>query len=704
MRLQLWARRGRSNPIQGQINTILCNSCQKIFSKGRVFDDGTTWKKIHPSITSVQSAASNGCRLCTVLQTSFHDGDLDGPIYFSLCGDDRQIDLEFSNKLGFVKPLNLRWKSDTSPTAEQITNTFANQLARSNTCSSSSLSMARNWYNNCIRNHASCHRVDPGEEARGDWNPTRLLDLHEIEACDSVQLVYTDSLPMAVPYAALSHCWGNYQHQRLLESNLQSFRGCIPLQDLSKTFRDAVEITKRLGLRYLWIDSLCIIQDSQEDWRTESIMMGRLYRFCHICIAASAAKDGRTGCFVQRDLRPLRIPQPRPVLVAGNGSNNYEEPGYYECLNPELWQNEVEGSVLSERAWAYQERILSRRVLHFGASQVFWECAEMHASESRSGYQIEKNIKVNFWAPDGSILNDTQAVRRHAYSFWVDAVEAYAPKKLTKGEDKLIAIAGIARMVQHAIGDDYIAGLWKGNLLQGLLWKSSNRHTHPPAQWRAPSWSWASMNGEVVMHRHHSQSYFCQGLERLGTHRHTWGPGEVPFVELASIDKVHIMTLGGSPMGAVAEAHICMTGRAIPAIVTEHSSGGLSLGIYMRVKSSAEGGDLCIIADDASIFLDGELGEKRIGVSCFPILAENNLDGYRNTISGLLLVSSSHSKGPRTYQRLGTFVLDRDHGYQKAYWPHKFGSDIQLGFHGWPNVLSRLKGELAPHPTSITLV
>lgn len=700
MGLNFWPRKGAPSGNQKQIAAILCDRCQKIFAKGRVFDDGIVVTKVHPSITSVKSAADHGCRLCALLQTSFHDGDSDGPIYFSLCGDDRQIDLDFSNKLGFVRPFKLRWKSGTSPTTDESTNHLATQLARSNTCSSSSLSMAKNWYNSCIKNHVSCKRIDPGEEVRGTWNPTRLLDVGGIGACDHVQLVYRDSLSDAVPYAALSHCWGNYQHLRLSESNLQGFQEGIPLQQLSKTFHDAVIVTQRLGIKYLWIDSLCIVQDSQEDWSAESVMMGKLYRYCSCCIAATSAKDGQMGCFVKRDLRPLRIPQQRPIRVAGSRADKNESPGYYECSDPEIWQTEVENSILSERAWAYQERILSRRVLHFGASQVFWECADMVISESHSGYKIEKNIKVDFWAPDGSVLNDTQAVRRHAYSFWVDAVEAYTPKKLTRDEDKIVAIAGIAKMVQHALKDDYIAGLWMGNLLQGLLWRAKIRYARPPTRWRAPSWSWASVNSGVVMHRHHSQSLFCLGCrERAEFHRHT-RPGDVPFVELASIDEVHIETIGNDPMGAVTEAHIRMTGRAIPAMVTEDSSGRISLGIFMRTNFGMEGRNPCIIADDTSIFLDRALGGKRIAVSCLPLLAEND---YQNTISGLLLIPLSDSKGTRTYQRIGAFVLDRDHGYDKAYWPQRFSSDIQLGKAGWDDLLNRLQGELAPDLTAINL-
>ena len=116
-------------------------------------------------------------------------------------------------------------------------------------------------------------------------------------------------------------------------------------------------------------------------------------------------------------------------------------------------------------------------------------------------------------------------------------------------------------------------------------------------------------------------------------------------MELASIDKVHIKTSGNDSMGAVTEAHICMTGRIITAVVTEDSSDGMSLRIWMENES------LCVIADNTSMFVDRASRGKRIAVSCFPLLAEKD---YRDMISGLLLTSSS---GPWTYHRIGTFVF-----------------------------------------------
>lgn len=260
------------------------------------------------------------------------------------------------NKFGnAARSFSFGWKStkallDVNCAAEDLDHPDL-KLARSTACSSTILTIATRWNNNCVKNHVGCRGINPGEELRGSWNPTRLLDLGENGPSDRVQLIHTDELPDAVPYTALSHCWGTIQHLCLLEENLQDSRRAIPIQQLSKTFRDAVAATLlRLGVRYIWIDSIYIIQNSDEDWRAESSIMGNLYRFCQCCIAATAASDARMGCFVQRDLGPLRIPSERSMRMAGNSIEHPENPGYYECSDLDLWLNEAENSVLSKRA------------------------------------------------------------------------------------------------------------------------------------------------------------------------------------------------------------------------------------------------------------------------------------------------------------------------------------------------------------------
>ncbi|GKT40318.1 uncharacterized protein ColSpa_00499 [Colletotrichum spaethianum] len=142
----------------------------------------------------------------------------------------------------------------------------------------------------------------------------------------------------------------------------------IPIEETSQTFRDAFDATRKLNLRYIWIDSLCIIQDSEEDWREQSAQMIQVYSNAFINITATHAPDGQHGCFVERDPATTG-----PVTVRLEWGPN---PGTYYMINPEDFQHNVERAPLHKRAWVVQERIMAQRSIHCCKSQLFWECSE----------------------------------------------------------------------------------------------------------------------------------------------------------------------------------------------------------------------------------------------------------------------------------------------------------------------------------------
>lgn len=98
----------------------------------------------------------------------------------------------------------------------------------------------------------------------------------------------------------MSHCWGGVAFNSLTKANFSSFREIIPVSTLSKTFQNAIYIARYIGIEYIWIDSLCIIQDDLEDWRRESSLMATVYGGSHINLAASGASNGNVGCFFKR--------------------------------------------------------------------------------------------------------------------------------------------------------------------------------------------------------------------------------------------------------------------------------------------------------------------------------------------------------------------------------------------------------------------
>jgi hypothetical protein len=223
------------------------------------------------------------------------------------------------------------------------------------------------WLETCKHHHMTC-----GRSWSQDWTflPTRLLDVGV--SATQPRLIITNERNSDRPssYLALSHCWGKTKMPTLTTSNIQDLRRAISLSGLPPNFRDAIQATRKLGFRYLWIDSLCIIQDSIEDWAAESVTMGKVYQTATLCIAAAASKDADGGLFQCRSLYRCRF---------NLGSRTHSES--YLAVDSELWTVGVGEAPLNTRAWVLQERFFAPRTVYFGSDQVYWECREMHACE-----------------------------------------------------------------------------------------------------------------------------------------------------------------------------------------------------------------------------------------------------------------------------------------------------------------------------------
>lgn len=370
------------------------------------------------------------------------------------------------------------------PTSTKFTAAKSNQrvesvyLSEVTTLRNDVYSCARLWLKQCSENHKLCH-VDSVSRP-----PTRLVDVY----CKPPLLVHTTDWRVSHPYATLSHCWGNEPILTLTTHNLDSFTTSIPIEQLPKTFVDAIEITENLGLRYIWIDSLCIVQDSNSDWEREAGLMSNVYSGTAINIAASSARDGTQGCF----LRP-------PYLTEGfEAQVKLDGPGKIRDFQLErAYTRAVTKSHLASRAWTLQEKLLSHRTLHIGTRGAFWECIAEVASE---------------FLPFGLINNYAQSLlvcqRKHreqrgqlpSYLMeWNKIVFQYSQAHLTKEKDKLPALSGIARRLCEESKDRYLAGLWRRTIEKELFWRSKHPALRRPP-YRAPSWSWASVDTIVFPH------------------------------------------------------------------------------------------------------------------------------------------------------------------------------------------------------------
>ncbi|KAI1087222.1 heterokaryon incompatibility protein-domain-containing protein [Rostrohypoxylon terebratum] len=289
--------------------------------------------------------------------------------------------------------LDMDWTIPTDPTSDDSTK------------------IAQTWLETCVSKHTSCHQTDGNSQM-----PSRFLDIGDPiykgfvvlrEACDS--------LPTDSRYVALSHCWGTARVITTTQANMEEHKHAIKLESLPQTFKDALFIVQKFGLRYVWIDSLCIVQDDADDWQREAARMADVYRNAYFVLGATRGESDAQGF-----LGP-RIKTPGSAVLGD--------------ILPTPWNTDL----------------LPRR--------------------------REPVVK---------------------YANWYHMIEQYTTRNITKDSDRLPALLGVANALGAITGDGYIAGIWLGDLLEGLTWCAANDEglEHPQTR-TGPSWSWVSVKGPV---------------------------------------------------------------------------------------------------------------------------------------------------------------------------------------------------------------
>lgn len=378
--------------------------------------------------------------------------------------------------------------------------------------------------------------------------PTRLVDVGPVDGSREPRLLCDSKI--VGKYLALSHCWGNAVTIQTTTENLQAHKKQIPLVRLTQTFRDAVVITRNLGFLYLWIDSLCIIQNDPRDWETESVLMADIYGNSTVTIAASSSKDSGVGCFFSRD-------NASPVALEYRTDTELGNSVYVRRPLGGFTETVISGP-LNRRAWAFQERLLSKRILDYGKDQLYWECQQTCFCEDGRQEMDENPSVLEYYKPT-SILSATatmpatrQAKQGSLFTDWYNFIQNYCRRQLTIASDKFPALSSLASVYAGLTGDRYVAGLWESDMMIGLLWEASYsdrpRLERPPA-YRAPSWSWAALDGEILFPEAKSSN-----LKRI-LHRNKFALSDI---------NIHIELAGSNPFGRVKSGAMTVSGRLKP--------------------------------------------------------------------------------------------------------------------------------------------
>lgn len=340
--------------------------------------------------------------------------------------------------------------------------------------SEDALETARHWFRVCEEEHPKC-------KTRSTALPTRVIDVRAGGAPETAALYATCGEKGL--YAALTHCWGGKVPCKTTSATLDKYSETLPMDLLPENFLDAIHVTRKLGLRYLWIDALCIVQDSQVDWVAEAARMSSVYSNAVVTISSLSSNGSTEGFLRWRD-------QPR-VVLSDRFAAHRTLPGFEEAMSQ---------SILSSRGWCLQERLLAPALLHFGSDQMYWECRT--ATWQEDGLPFEpprRSFEYSFTdTRRGFGLTGPRSTRD-----WYVFVEDFSNRALTYESDRLPAMAGIASRFRAAgIGGRYLAGHWVEGFKESLFWISYYADRPQVLRLgaedpRLPTWSWASVGTKV---------------------------------------------------------------------------------------------------------------------------------------------------------------------------------------------------------------
>ncbi|GAP91688.2 putative heterokaryon incompatibility protein [Rosellinia necatrix] len=497
----------------------------------------------------------------------------------------------------------------------------------------------------CRQSHPRC------QVASANWYPTRLLQATVVNGVIELRIVEPAETPLIGPYITLSHCWGGQQPLQLTTKNKEELKKSVPLEHVPKLYMDSINVALGLKVRYIWIDSLCIMQDSRDDWRQESATMSLVYKNGLFNVEAVSSRNCHYPMFGSRD--PVLL-FPHIVQIGTPDEPRYEK---WTENDDEYWASGgfLEEEVLYGRGWVLQERLLAIRSVMFTGKQIFYRCAEGFTSEieglkhfpaeSRRGYSLFRNLST------ASVTED------NCFELWRLVTRKYNLCALTVPGDKLIAIAGVARMFGNVRRSRYLAGLWEHTLLEDLLWYRSGDAHQRPIDYRAPTWSWASVNTIENVEDRNIRRQGCR--ECLVT---------VPKIIEVSTDPV-----GADEYGEVQGGRLVLNGYLYPLF--EHQKGILDQHIPKDPKdpkpwktriAHAMGNMFSEFQEEEVkilIFTDyddvNEQTEETVLRECFvlPLLHEREC-AYPHKIQGLLLASNTPAWG--VYQRIGMFQIEGD--------------------------------------------
>ncbi|KAI2463517.1 HET-domain-containing protein [Annulohypoxylon bovei var. microspora] len=466
------------------------------------------------STTTLRQASDRGCKTCTLLYTALSEklnlndpaiervDSIGGYGFFNLVGgpakprfttgslwDHISVTLALDGE-GYC-PSSLGWlpvlrKSPVLRTKERDIQSIKDRIE------------------SCRSSHPDCPEFRTSDREN---LPTRVIDVGIDGKWPFLHLSHGQEKGC---YLALSHRWGDPKssHKKLLtlKGNIDSHCKGIPLAEFPKTFREAIEVARGLGIQYIWIDSICIIQDDEQDWEAEAGRMSSVYSNAFATIFADRATHSDDGLFQnEKDRKTPRSVRVLEYKDEDSGATtrvlvqtqiNTNKANFATEVRELFCQADQTRSQLAGRGWILQEECLSQRRIHFTETELKWKCPTVANCEC--GLSTPPDMAdptANFSCLVKPEKGERQQPWKTPTWLWQRLVEHYTSRSLSYETDRLIALAGIATKVPER-RFDYLGGLWRGQLDASIRWQGVGR-CRRTAEYVAPSWSWASISGRI---------------------------------------------------------------------------------------------------------------------------------------------------------------------------------------------------------------
>lgn len=374
--------------------------------------------------------------------------------------------------------------------------------------------LLRNWLEECCTSHEGCRRGSYSGQCFDDLHHSNLLPFRVIDVgCGdgSQPRLWTTHYQQTGRYMTLSHCWGRIQPPKTTKATVEAYHVAIPNGHLSKTFLDAIRLTRELGERFLWIDSLCIVQDDPSELAVQIDLMGAIFEGSYCTIAATDAKgvdgslDTDMGLFLSR-------PETSKTACLLVRDGNTTPGGTHQVFIYERLENLHKEllSLLRQKAWywrgwVFQERELSRRCIFFTQEIVGWRC-NLYCETERTGGQEYRHPRgapvLKTGAKAGTYDYDT---RHRIEMLWESLVEDYSNTKLTYSSDKDKAIKGAMERLNKRFAAVFHFGILdlgaEEDICSQLLWMLYSRRNSLLGRdpgFAYPTWSWLAVDNPVT--------------------------------------------------------------------------------------------------------------------------------------------------------------------------------------------------------------